>query len=59
MANFIVDIDCDNAAFEDEPGHELARILREVADKVEEGTLVGKLRDINGGTVGAFQFHHL
>lgn len=44
----------DNAAFDDDLG-ELARILHELADKVEGGVHVGdsfKARDLNGNTVG-------
>lgn len=43
-----------NAAFEDDPG-EVARILRDLADKVENGVSEGDefvLRDINGNKVG-------
>ena len=41
----------DNAAFE-EPGLEIARILRDAADKVERGTWGFILRDYNGNKVG-------
>lgn len=50
----MLEIDMGNAAFEDDPG-ELARILREVADKVENGVIEGDefvLRDLNGNHVG-------
>ncbi len=46
-------IKMDNAAFEDDPG-ELARILRDLADKVENGVTDGDqfvARDINGNKV--------
>jgi hypothetical protein len=48
-----IKIDMDNAAF-DAPDAELARILRELADKLETMKLVGvtPLRDINGNRVG-------
>jgi hypothetical protein len=48
-------IDMDNAAFEDAPGLEAVRILREVADELETiGTGYGSwpLIDINGNKVG-------
>lgn len=58
-----VRIDMGNAAF-DEPGDEIARILRELADQivgssdaaeiVEHGGKL-KLRDINGNIVGYFK----
>lgn len=56
---FIIEpIACDNAAFGDWPGIEVARILRELADKVDgdaEGTR-GFLRDLNGSTVSSWRF---
>jgi hypothetical protein len=50
-------IKMDNAAFEDDPG-ELARILRDLADKVENGVTDGDqfvARDINGNKVGSLE----
>lgn len=50
----IIRIKCDNAAFEGDPGLEVARILREYADDVADGVALNrKLRDINGNTVGS------
>ncbi len=53
---FELHLGMDNAAFEEVPGFELARILRELADKVEVATpevgAVLRLRDINGNRVG-------
>lgn len=40
------------AAFEDDPNTELARIFRELADRCENGKLIGPILDINGNTVG-------
>lgn len=61
---FILEINCDNAAFEgtyqgDGPSVELARILAGIAES--EGRAIrlndeGKLRDINGNTVGFWKF---
>lgn len=47
-----------NAAFEDCPSFETARILREVADDIEASSMYcsGNLRDVNGNTVGQFSF---
>ena len=63
---FIVEIDCDNAAFMNDDsapvnGQELARILRDIADKAENGQNVDgiTLRDINGNSVGMSQFSDL
>ena len=60
MSAFNVYIDTDNAAFSEDSGgdmsQEIARILRELADKVEENSLVEdavqRIRDINGNRVG-------
>ena len=63
---FKLEIATDNAAFhEDEGGFahpfywdnggaaEIARILRETADRVAAGQYTNKLRDANGKTVGS------
>lgn len=51
-----IEINMDNAAFEDCNGTELARICRELADNFDtfplEPTGTGNIRDINGNTVG-------
>jgi len=57
MTKFIVTMNCDNAAFGDEPesltfGCEIARILRDIADQVECGYAMAPLYDINGNRVG-------
>lgn len=49
--DFTLTINCGNAAFEDRNA-ELARILREFADKLERGVDNGTLRDFNGNVVG-------
>jgi len=54
---YTLSIKTDNAAFEDDPGYEIARILRQVADRVEcgeEGDII--LRDVNGNRVGMAGF---
>jgi hypothetical protein len=56
---FVAEIECDNAAFESNRPGEVARILRELADKIadsSENTLNFGLRDINGNQVGAAEF---
>lgn len=49
-----ITINCDNDAFDNDPTWEVARILRDTANKVEgSGTMRGfNLRDRNGNTVG-------
>ena len=44
----------DNAAFEDAPELECARILREVADDLERVCFDGIVQDANGNTVGNY-----
>ena len=59
---FTMNVKTSNAAFTDEdsgafnPGPELARILRDVADRMEGGyVLSGSVFDINGNKVGSFE----
>lgn len=64
MTTFTVNIRCDNAAFAEGDGAtpesaapELARILREIAKKIEDGYDYDKfqtIRDINGNDVGRY-----
>jgi len=50
-----VKIKTQNAAFDgDDKALELARLLREIAQRLEEGQTRGEVRDTNGNTVGAF-----
>ncbi len=50
---FEIYINSDNAAFADDPGPELARILRKEADKLEDWCECSEtLYDINGNAVG-------
>jgi len=53
---FILKIDCDNAAFEGDPGAEVSRILRDTAGQIEQGLERVRLRDANGNVVGACRF---
>ena len=58
---FEISINTDNSAFVDavtgeQIPYELARLLRVVAGRVEEGETTGKLRDFNGNTVGSFGY---
>lgn len=50
-----VKIKTDNAAFGGaDKALELARMLREIAQKIERGHTEGKVYDLNGNPVGAF-----
>jgi len=54
MAKYLIEIDCDNAAFEyDNLEWELSDILRRASIKLSNGELDFKLRDSNGNTVGS------
>lgn len=55
---YFVEIYTDSAAFEDAPGAEISRILRELADRVDGYSFnnpktVFPIRDINGNRVGS------
>ena len=61
---FTLIVDCDNAAFEDDPKYELRRIFKrlvvgdalrdlDVADR-RHGANRGPIRDSNGNTVGSW-----
>lgn len=56
MTTFNLSLEMDNAAFDDDAALELARILRELADRIEQDGLDSgepiRLRDVNGNTVG-------
>jgi hypothetical protein len=59
MDKFTIEIDLSNAAFDDAPMSELARILRKIADDLESGRVEltydrRPIRDANGNTVGHF-----
>lgn len=47
-------IETENEAFEGN-SNELARLLRELAERIERGEMEGTIRDINGNKVGSFK----
>lgn len=53
---FTLTFDTTNAAFEDAPLEEIARILRDVAHRAEHFSHGGPVRDVNGNTVGSFKY---
>ncbi len=57
MRGFKAEFDTDNAAFDDAPASEAARILREIARKIEQGEDLGggKIKDVNGNTIGHWE----
>lgn len=56
--DFTIHINCDGSALQDDMGYELSRILALLATKFETGSAgdSGKLKDINGNTVGVYHF---
>jgi hypothetical protein len=55
---FTINMTCDNSAFDDDPAPEVARILRHLADKVENGDGYDQFQtilDINGNDVGRWK----
>lgn len=58
---FTLTIDCDNAAFADDPGREVATMLKTAAVRIGSGTdefapgADFTVRDGNGNTVGRWQ----
>jgi hypothetical protein len=57
MERLTIVLNLENAAFEDAPMSEAARILRKLADDMEEcGPSNYRLRDLNGNTVGTASF---
>ena len=53
---FILEINCDNVAFERSPEVEVSYILDNISKRVEDGEVEGNVKDTNGDTVGKFEF---
>lgn len=56
---FFLSINMGNAAFDDAPITELARILRDLADRLESGDADydgASILDVNGNTIGRYDF---
>lgn len=51
---FELSLKTGNAAFEDQPASEIARIIKDAAERIENGEFEGNLYDINGNRVGCF-----
>lgn len=49
---FKINIETDNAALADDGESEIVRILRKIANRIEEGERDGLVHDINGNRVG-------
>jgi len=58
MEKVVIEINSSNDAFkETSENEELARILRDMADKLEMGINSRKLMDINGNKVGSVEYN--
>lgn len=57
FSRFILKINTENDAFTPSANHEVARLLREVSKKIDTGCEMGKIMDLNGNSVGFFEFH--
>jgi hypothetical protein len=53
---FTLEIAMENAAFNDDPAVEVARILAEVSEDVEQGIWTDFARDTNGNKVCTFRY---
>ena len=54
---FKLEFETDNAAFTNYSATETARILRKIAKRIEEGTLDGKVLDLNGNSIGNYDLN--
>ena len=54
--DLVIKINIDNAAFEYDSESEISRILDVVKDKIISGYSESKLFDINGNSIGNFEF---
>lgn len=52
---FRLNVESENAAMVDDAAGEVARMLREVATRVEDGAEAGALLDSNGNRVGGWR----
>lgn len=58
MARLFVHIEMDNADFDENPQSELARIFRDLADRMENGISdVTLIRDRNGNRIGQAEYY--
>jgi hypothetical protein len=53
---FIINIECNNDAFNDDANYEVSRILNNLANVIKEGSSFSWIKDINGNTCGFASF---
>ena len=58
LEQVLLTVDTVNAAFEEDPGAELARVLRAFCDQLDAGERPNVGRDINGNVVLRVRYHH-
>lgn len=56
MVTFTLSVEMRGDALTEAPATELARMIREVADRIEGGDLEGLMKDVNGNSYGLFGF---
>lgn len=54
---FKLHIETDNAAFDEAPAEQLADTLIVLADQIRHGHRAGRVRDVNGNTIGNYDFN--
>jgi len=55
MQKITITIETENAAFDPDPEVEVARILKDLATKLDRSELPDELRDYNGNKVGTVE----
>lgn len=59
MTRMQIHFDLNNAAFDESPCGEVARILRDLANRMEDGIFdVTKISDLNGNRIGQAEYFH-
>lgn len=54
MSKFVIEFSTDNAAFEDDLSIEVYNILDEISISVSHGWRSGRIKDVNGNTIGGW-----
>jgi len=54
--DFKLEFNMDNDAFRFYPESTAAQMLRDMADQIESGLVFNTIRDINGNTIGKWEF---
>ena len=56
MRRFTLEIETENDAFKDNEAYAVTLLLRQTAELVNHKQTSGKIRDLNGNTVGRWSF---